>query len=109
MNNLKELRKLVTISLIVFGIGLLQSLGYVFIFVGLYLLIEHIWLYEKFSFWDFLGHENIGLLFIIIGFCIIGNITGIVLTLIGYLISCDFSWNQELTPAQYAKRKLRLW
>jgi len=38
------------------------------IIVGATLLIEHLYVWGGFDFWDFLGHEWYGLIMIIIGF-----------------------------------------
>ena len=34
---------------------------------GAFLIIEHIWNFGEFTFWDFIGHEWLGFLLIILG------------------------------------------
>ncbi len=41
--------------------------GILFILAGAFLLIEHIWAWGEFSFFDFFGHEWLGLVLILIG------------------------------------------
>jgi len=42
-----------------FGVG--------FIGLGAFFVIEHILVWDEFSFWDFIGHEWLGLLLILVG------------------------------------------
>ena len=41
--------------------------GMLFIAAGAILIIEHIYMWGEFSFWDFLGHEWLGLILILLG------------------------------------------
>ncbi len=44
--------------------------GMLLIGAGGFLIIEHIWAWGEFTFWDFIGHEWLGLIFILIGIII---------------------------------------
>ena len=41
--------------------------GIALILLGSFLLIEHIWTWSEVAFWDFIGHEWLGLALVIIG------------------------------------------
>jgi hypothetical protein len=41
--------------------------GILFIGAGAFLIIEHIWAWGEFSFFDFFGHEWLGLILILLG------------------------------------------
>lgn len=45
-----------------FGVG--------FIVLGGFFVIEHIWTWDEFAFWDFIGHEWLGLILILFGILI---------------------------------------
>lgn len=103
----KELKKILSLGCILFGIGLSINLGYGFILLGTLLLFDHMWSYGRFDFFDFLGHETFGLAFLIIGFCLIQSWIGIIFVIIGYLIGCRFKWTQSINPFSYAIKKIR--
>lgn len=42
-------------------------LGVFLIGGGAFLIIEHIWSWGEFSFWDFIGHDWLGLLMVLAG------------------------------------------
>ncbi len=68
--------------------------------LGVFLCIEHLYSYGEMTFWDFAGHEWLGLVLFIIG----AHNWMIIPFTIGWLLVADFTW---FNPINYIKEKLR--
>ncbi len=85
------------------------------IVLGTFLLWEHIWNFGVFELWDFIGHEYLGLVFIIIGVIFSGSygwntLFGIVFILVGVklnLYTGKDSFSKELKNLFKSERGLK--
>jgi len=104
MNYIKsEFLKLAPICLFLivsfnYKIGLILS--------GLFLLAEHMYSYGRWDIKDILGHENLGIVLLLIGLYLNNNYHGMIYSLIIYLAFSNYKWTSKLTPLQYAKSKI---
>ena len=76
------------------GYLLLQSHPTFLIPMGIFLIFEHIWNWGNFTFYDFVGHEYLGLFFIVVGTLIkpdytLGSLFGFILIFLGILINLN--------------------
>ena len=98
----REFKKLGSMSFILVGIFLILGnisnlLSSSFIIVGAFLVLEHIYTYGNIYLLDFLGHEWIGFILIILGCLIIGlvNLVGIIFFISGCLLANDWNFDHK--------------
>ncbi len=110
-NKFTEMRKLIAMSLIVLVLAIMLGINLFgwMIFVGSVLMLEHLIVYGRFDFFDFLGHEWVGLILISIPLIWIGLWGILALIVLAFLLACGYSWTEKLDPFNYAINKLRFW
>ena len=76
------------------------------ILAGLFLLGEHMYSYGRWDIKDILGHENLGIVLLLIGLYLNNNYLGFNISVITYLLFANYKWKGKLSPLQYAKSKI---
>jgi hypothetical protein len=105
----KEFKKLVPICLMIFCIGWTHSIGLGLSLAGFILLLEHMWSYARWDIKDILGHENLGIILLLIGLFLLGNYPGMIISLITYLVFAKYKW-EDINPIKYAWAKInKVW
>lgn len=104
---LKEIRKLIVMILLMLMITWQYGFWNNVLFVGTLLLFEHILTYGRFDFFDFLGHEWLGLILVLIPLLLFQKWIYMIFIILIFLIGCRYSWNDKLSPLQYAKNKIK--
>lgn len=105
---LRDFRKIIAMIFILLAVT--YSLGFwlnVF-YIGILLLMEHLIVYGRFDFFDFLGHEWIGLIMVLTPLVLFGLWISAGLVIIAFLLACRYSWHEKLSPIKYALKKVRL-
>ena len=104
----QEVKKLLGFFLIAgaFYISIRSPILELIALAGVILMVEHLYSYGHFSFYDFLGHEWFGLILCLIGF---GFSLSSVIILVAFLINISFYFKEpgNPTPYQYALQKLK--
>jgi hypothetical protein len=98
----KEVKKIS--SMILLLIGFYMAPYNLFVLLGTFLCIEHIYTYSRTNFWDFLGHEWIGLILFIIGAILSFSWIPIIPFILGWCIICDYEY---FSPIKYIKLKIK--
>jgi len=90
-----EIKKLSSMILMLIGFYYSPS---ILAMIGTFLCIEHIYSYSRVNFWDFLGHEWLGLILFVVG-----SLSWTIIPFIaGWWIMADFKY---FNPIQYIKIK----
>jgi len=96
----KELRKIGSMVLMILAMAIPFGWEISLMGIGLFLCVEHVYTYNRNNFWDFAGHEWIGLILFVIG----ARNWLIIPFIIGWLIMADFTY---FNPYKYLMLKAR--
>lgn len=106
----REAKKLLSMSLLVLLGTRLIGINWIgsFIFIGIMLLSEHLIVYGRMNFWDFLGHEWLGFLLISVPLFFVNAWELLSISILAFLIGCEYNKDAVDGHAfKYAISKLR--
>ncbi len=106
---INETRKLIALILIVMTITFRMGIWNNLLIIGMILLIEHLLVYGRFDFKDFLGHEWLGLILVLIPLIVFKSWTNVIIIIAAFLIGCRYKWTEKLSPGKYALNKIKFW
>ena len=104
----KELKKLVPVSLLILIVSF-PSWRWGLVVLGLFLLVEHRLTYVRWDIKDLIGHETFGIILLMIGLLLLEMHVQAILSLIVYLGFGNYNWDEDMSPWEYAKKKVGLW
>lgn len=102
-----EFKKLCGMILLALVITWQAGIWFNLFIVGMILLFEHLIVYGRFDFYDFLGHEYLGLILVMIPLIKLGAWISLVIVVAAFLIACRYEWTEKLSPKDYALNKIK--